>query len=79
MVVVFTSNVAPYETYPQSAILFDFIIPAAVNTISQNIDASNTLTLATLALLPLPILLAGVYFRVRTRRWFWKLTYNQEV
>ncbi|MFW9884488.1 MAG: serine hydrolase domain-containing protein [Candidatus Thorarchaeota archaeon] len=79
MVVVFTSNVAPYQTYPQSAILFDFIIPAAMNTIPQNIDVSTTLTLATLALLPLPLLLAGVYFRIRARRWFWKLTHNQEV
>ncbi|MFX0055645.1 MAG: serine hydrolase domain-containing protein [Promethearchaeota archaeon] len=79
MVVVFTSNVAPYQTYPQSAILFDFIIPAAMNTIPQNIDVSNTLTLATLVLLPLPFLFAGVYFRIRAGRWFWKLTHYQEV
>jgi CubicO group peptidase (beta-lactamase class C family) len=79
MVVVFTSTVAAYETYPQLAIFFDFIIPAAMNKIPQNIAASNIITMVTLALFPMPFLVAGVYFRIRSKRWFWNSTHNQEV
>jgi hypothetical protein len=79
MVVVFTSNVSPYEPYPQSAILFDYIIKAAINEIPQGLAAANALTSATLVVLPLPLLVAGVYFRIRTKKWFWNPTQIQEV
>jgi CubicO group peptidase (beta-lactamase class C family) len=79
IVVVFTSSVSPFEPDPQPAILFDYIIKAAMDEIPQSIAATDTLTLATLALLPLPLLVAGVYFRIRTNRWFWKSTRIQEV
>ncbi|MHA2142447.1 MAG: serine hydrolase domain-containing protein [Candidatus Thorarchaeota archaeon] len=79
MVVVFTSNVPPYEPYPQSAILFDYIIKAAMNEIPQGLAAADALTLTTLVVLPLPLLIAGVYFRIRTKKWFWNPTHIQEV
>ncbi|MHA1926048.1 MAG: serine hydrolase domain-containing protein [Candidatus Thorarchaeota archaeon] len=79
MVVVFTSSVPPYTTYPQPSILFEFIIQAAINEVPRQIAIANTLTLATLALMPLPILVAGAYFRVRTKRWPWAVTRVEEV
>ncbi len=79
MVVVFTSSVTPYEPYPQPAILFDYIIPAAINETPQSIAAANTITVVTLFILPLPLLIAVVYFKIRTKKWFWGQTQIQEV
>lgn len=67
MVVVFTSSTDPYDTYPQPSILFDYIIPAALAEIPQTLMATYTLTWATLVMLPLPIIIAGVYYRFRVR------------
>ena len=64
MVVVFTSRT---PTYPQVSLLFDYIIPAALTEVPQNILATYTLTLATIVMLPLPLLVAGVYHRFRFR------------
>jgi CubicO group peptidase (beta-lactamase class C family) len=79
MVVVFTSSVPPYEPYPQPAILFDYIIPAAMYEIPQQETVSSLITISTLVFLPLPFLAAVVYFRIRTRRWFWKPITLQEL
>jgi CubicO group peptidase (beta-lactamase class C family) len=79
MVVVFTSSVPPYSSYPQSAILFEYIIEAAINEVPKHVATGNAFTLATLALLPLPVLVAGVYFRIKTRKWPWNTTRTQEV
>ncbi len=68
MVVVFTSNVPPYEPYPHPSILFDYIIPAAMNENSPLVMLGGTITFTTLAI-TLPILVAGVYYRIRIRNW----------
>jgi CubicO group peptidase (beta-lactamase class C family) len=78
MVVVFTSNVPPYDSYPQPSILFDYIIPAAMDEIQQQVNASSLVTLSTLVFLPLPFLAAVVYFRIRTKRWIWNSINLQE-
>ncbi|MGY5881003.1 MAG: serine hydrolase [Candidatus Thorarchaeota archaeon] len=64
MVVVFTSRT---PTYPQLSILFDYVIPAALTVIPQNLIATHTLTLATLVMIPLPILIASVFYQLRIR------------
>ncbi|MGY5858645.1 MAG: serine hydrolase [Candidatus Thorarchaeota archaeon] len=64
MVVVFTSRT---PTYPQVSLLFDYIIPAALTEVPQNILATYTLTLATIVMLPLPLIVAGIYHRFRFR------------
>ncbi len=68
MVVVFTSNVPPYEPYPHPAILFDYIIPAAMKENPQQVMLGVTITFTTLVI-TLPILVAGVYYRIRIRNW----------
>ena len=65
MVVVFTSRT---PTYPQVSLLFDYIIPAALTEISQDLIGAYTLTLATLVMIPLPILIGGIYYRFRIRQ-----------
>ena len=79
MVVVFTSSVPPYEPYPQPSILFDYIIPAAMKEIPQKVQFTNMVTISILVILPLPFLAAGVYFRIRTKRWPGGLTQIQEL
>jgi CubicO group peptidase (beta-lactamase class C family) len=79
MVVVFTSSVPPYEPYPQPSILFEYIIESAINELPEYVATGNAVTLATLALLPMPILVAGAFFRIRTRKWPWSATRTQEV
>ena len=64
MVVVFTSRT---PTYPQLSILFDYIIPAALTEIPRDLSTAYALTLATLVMIPLPILIAGIYYRFRIR------------
>ena len=61
MVVVFTSSVPPYEAQPHTMLLFDYIIPAAINEISKQTLASDIVTIATLVTVFLPIPLLGVY------------------
>jgi len=69
MVVVFTSSVPPYEAYPQPSLLFEYIIPAAMNNIPQHMAVTSTMTLATLVSIPLPVLFAWVYYRLRIKNW----------
>ncbi len=64
MVVVFTSRT---PTYPQVSLLFDYIIPATLTEVPQDLMATYTLTWVTLVMVPLPILIAGVYHRFRIR------------
>ena len=68
MVVVFTSSVPPDETYLQPAILFDYIIPAAMNENPPLVMLGGTIAFTSLAI-TLPILVAGVYYRIRIRNW----------
>jgi CubicO group peptidase (beta-lactamase class C family) len=79
MVVVFTSSVPPYEAYPQPAILFDYIIPAAMNEVPRQVQAANLVTLSTLVILPLPILVAGIYYRISSRKWSLNPIHKQEL
>lgn len=67
MVVVFTSRTDPYAAYPQIPILFDYIIPAALNEIPQTLMTTYTLTLVAIVMLPMPFLVASIYFRYRMR------------
>jgi CubicO group peptidase (beta-lactamase class C family) len=67
MVVVFTSSVSPYEPYPQTAILFDYIIPAALNEPSTQDRMSVLLTASMLIAIPLPLIIAWSYYKIRTR------------
>jgi CubicO group peptidase (beta-lactamase class C family) len=68
MVVVFTSSVPPSSGVLQPAILFDYIIPAAMKENPQQMMLGVTITFTTLAI-TLPILVAGVYYRIRIRNW----------
>lgn len=68
MVVVFTSSVSPSSGVLQPAILFDYIIPAAMKENPQQMMLGVTITFTTLAI-TLPILVAGVYYRIRIRNW----------
>jgi CubicO group peptidase (beta-lactamase class C family) len=68
MVVVFTSSVPPSSGVLQPAILFDYIIPAAMKENPQQMMLGVTITFTTLAI-TLPILFAGVYYRIRIRNW----------
>ncbi|MHA2322298.1 MAG: hypothetical protein ACXACG_11655, partial [Candidatus Thorarchaeota archaeon] len=56
----------------------DYIIPAAMDEIQQQVNASSLVTLSTLVFLPLPFLAAVVYFRIRTKRWIWNSINLQE-
>jgi CubicO group peptidase (beta-lactamase class C family) len=67
IVVVFTSSFPPYEPYPHTAILFDYIIPAAINEVSQRDQKISLVTVSTIFVLPLPALAAAVFYRIRTR------------
>jgi CubicO group peptidase (beta-lactamase class C family) len=67
MVVVFTSRTDPYDVYPQPSILFDYIIPAALHGIPKTLVATYTLTWATLVMLPFPIVISVVYYRMKIR------------
>lgn len=79
MVVVFTSNVPPYETYPQVTLLFDYIIPAAINKTHSQVIAANTVTLAALVIIILPALFAGANYRLRIRTQVYESTTHQEL
>ena len=68
MVVVFTSSVSPSSGVIQPAILFDYIIPAAMNENPQLVMLGGSITFTALAI-TLPILVAGVYCRIRIRNW----------
>ena len=65
MVVVFTSRT---PTYPQLSILFDYIIPAALTWIPQELIATYTLTLVSLVMIPMPLIIARLYYRFRIRQ-----------
>jgi CubicO group peptidase (beta-lactamase class C family) len=67
MVVVFTSSVSPYEPYPQTAILFDYIIPAARNELSPQDKTSTLLMVSMMIAIPLPIIIGWSYYKIRTR------------
>lgn len=67
MVVVFTSSVPPYEPYPQTAILFDYIIPAALKELTTQDRIAALLTASLLIAIPLPIISAWLYYKIRTR------------
>lgn len=69
MMVVFTSSVPPYETYPQTAILMDYIVPAALSEPSQESFRSDAIILVTLATISLPVIFGGMYYRVKVRNW----------
>lgn len=79
MVVVFTSSVPPYETYPHITILFEYIISAAMNDIPRQIIAANTITLMVLVIIFLPALFAGANYRLRIRTKFYESTKYQEL
>ena len=68
MVVVFTSSVPPYEPYPQPAILFEYIIAAAMKENPQPAIFAGTIVFTALVT-TLPILVAGVYYRIKIRNW----------
>jgi CubicO group peptidase (beta-lactamase class C family) len=69
MVVVFTSSVPPSEVGQHPAMLFDYIVKAAIGEFSQNLNHHSTVALVTLAVTPIPILIAGLYYRIRIRKW----------
>ena len=68
MVVIFTSSVSPSSGVIQPAILFDYIIPAVMNENPQLVMIGGSITFTALAI-TLPILVAGVYYRIRIRNW----------
>ncbi len=78
MVVVFTSSVPPYVEYPQLTLLFDYIVPAAINEIPSQITASNTITIVALVIIFLPALFAGANHRLRIRTQVYESTKHQE-
>jgi len=79
MVVVFTSSVPPYVEYPQLTLLFDYIIPAAINEIPSQITASITITIVALVMIFLPALFAGANYRLRIRTQVYESTKHQEL
>ncbi|MFW9870455.1 MAG: serine hydrolase, partial [Candidatus Thorarchaeota archaeon] len=68
MVVVFTSSVPPYESYPPPTILFEYIIRAVGSGQTQLGMFGSTIAFLSLALTA-PILLAGVFYRMIVRKW----------
>jgi CubicO group peptidase (beta-lactamase class C family) len=79
LVVVFTSNVPPYEAYPHTAILFNYIIPAAINEISGQVIIANTVTLSVFVMILLPVFFLGSKYRLRIGVQFHESTIHQEL
>jgi CubicO group peptidase (beta-lactamase class C family) len=79
MVVVFTSSVPPYEEYPQLTLLFEYIIPAAINEIPSQITAANTITMGAIVMIIFPALFAGANYRLRIRTQTSESSTNQEI
>ncbi|MFW9800726.1 MAG: serine hydrolase domain-containing protein, partial [Candidatus Thorarchaeota archaeon] len=69
MVVVFTSNTPPYQVSPQPSMLFQYIIPAILDKTSSFIPNVDYFTLSVLLVLPLPLLVAGVYSNMKLKQW----------
>ncbi len=65
MVVVFTSGVPAYQTYPHTSMLFEYIIPAAMNGGMLVVPIIDSVTLSVLIVLPVPALFAGVYWNLK--------------
>lgn len=69
MVVVFTSSVPAYSVYPQPSMLFQYIIPAVLDESSSVIPNVDNITLSMLLVLPLPLVVAGVYWNMKVKQW----------
>ncbi|MGY5865154.1 MAG: serine hydrolase [Candidatus Thorarchaeota archaeon] len=69
MVVVFTSSITPSESTIHPTLLFDYIVPSVIGIVGSQPVAANTVTLIAMAIIPLPIIVAGVYFQFRVRKW----------
>ena len=68
MVVVFTSSVPAYELYPQAAMLFEYIIPAAIDGTTSTVPTIDSVTLSLLLVLPVPALLTGAYWNMKLKQ-----------
>ncbi|MFX1415433.1 MAG: serine hydrolase domain-containing protein [Promethearchaeota archaeon] len=68
MVVVFTSGVPPYELHPHTSMLFEYIIPAATESNMSTVPIIDSITLVLLVVVPVPALLAGVYWNLKMNR-----------
>ena len=68
MVVVFTSSVPAYELYPQTAMLFEYIIPAAIDGTASTVSTIDSVTLSLLIVIPVPALLAGAYWNMKLKQ-----------
>ncbi len=69
MVVVFTSSVPAYSVYPQPAMLFQYIIPAVLDESSTVVPNVDNMTASVLLVLPLPLVVAGVYWNMKVKQW----------
>jgi CubicO group peptidase (beta-lactamase class C family) len=68
MVVVFTSGVPAYETYPHTSMLFEYIIPAAMDGAVLAVPIIDSVTLSVLIVSPVPALFAGVYWNLKVKQ-----------
>ncbi|UCH05509.1 MAG: hypothetical protein JSW05_04920, partial [Candidatus Thorarchaeota archaeon] len=68
MVVVFTSRVPAYMLYPQTSMLFEYVIPAAMDGSISTLVFIDSITLSVLIILPVPALLAGVYLNLKVKQ-----------
>ncbi|MHA2026628.1 MAG: serine hydrolase domain-containing protein [Candidatus Thorarchaeota archaeon] len=78
LVVVFTSSITPSESTVHPALLFDYIIPSVLGIGSQT-GAVNSVTLIAMAIIPLPVIIAGVYHQYRVRKWSGTLEDKEEM
>lgn len=68
MVVVFTSGVPAYQLYPHTSMLFEYIIPAAMDGAMLAVPIIDSMTLSVLIILPVPALLGGVYWILKLKQ-----------
>ncbi|MFX1264678.1 MAG: serine hydrolase domain-containing protein, partial [Promethearchaeota archaeon] len=68
MVVVFTSSVPAYELHPHTSMLFEYIIPAAMDETRSTVPVIDPITLSVLIVLPVPALIAGVYWNLKVKQ-----------
>lgn len=78
LVVVFTSSIPPEEANVHPALIFDYIVPSVLGMETHQLTGTNTITLMALAIIPLPAILAGVYYQYHSRTGSRKLETKEE-
>jgi CubicO group peptidase (beta-lactamase class C family) len=74
MVVVFTSSVPPDESELQAWLLYDYIIPSAINKIPRQVMVTNAINLVVIGAIFLPIFYAVPKYKLRINNQFQELT-----